>query len=240
MHRAEVAVATARPTPELVAERRDLQASLVLAPSQAQRDGAAGLAAVAARRLADAEGDAQRARRHLSEIEAAPRRRRNAQGLELARQTLTSATQDVATRSHELARAEGRSAALDQDLTAHAPLEERLGVVEGALRSQVERAVSAPAPYVRRILGPEPPDSDARSGWRDAARAIEAYRHERLGLGPEAGPLGDEGLQQALGPRPTDHLAAQCWDAAHLAVSRDATLDVDMDLPSPAAPALEL
>lgn len=55
LHRAEVAVATARPTPELVAERRDLQASLVLAPSPAQRDGAAGLAGVAARRLAEAE-----------------------------------------------------------------------------------------------------------------------------------------------------------------------------------------
>jgi hypothetical protein len=240
LHRAEVAVAAARPTTELVAERRDLQASLVLAPSPAQRDGAAGLAGVAARRLAEAEAGAERARRRLSEIEAAPRRRRNAQGLELARRTLTSATQDVATRGHELARAEGRSAALDQDLTAHAPLEERLALVEEALRSQVERAVSAPAPYLQRILGPEPTDADARSGWRTAARAMEAYRHEKLGLGPEAGPLGEEGLQHALGPRPKDHLVAQGWDAAHLAVSTDANLDVDLDLHSPEAPGLEL
>jgi hypothetical protein len=240
LHRAEVAVAAARPTTELVAERRDLQASLVLAPSPAQRDGAAGLAGLAARQLAEAEAAAERARRRLSELEAAPRRRRNAQGLELARRTLTSATQDVATRSHELARAEGRSAALDQDLTAHAPLEERLALVEEALRSQVERAVSAPAPYLQRILGPEPTDSDARSGWRTAARAMEAYRHEKLGLGPEAGPLSEEGLQQALGPRPKDHLAAQGWDAAHLAASTDVNVDVDLDLPSPEAPGLEL
>ena len=41
---------------------------------------------------------------------------------------------------------------------------------------------------------------------------MEAYRHEELGLGPEAGPLSDEGLQQALGPRPKDHLAALGWD----------------------------
>lgn len=146
----------------------------------------------------------------------------------------------MATRSHELARAEGRSAALDRDLTAHAPLEERLALVEEALRSQVERAVSAPAPYLQRILGPEPTDADARSGWRTAARAMEAYRHEKLGLGPEAGALSEEGLQHALGPRPNDYLAGQGWDAAHLAASTDANLDVDLELHSPEAPGLEL
>jgi hypothetical protein len=69
---------------------------------------------------------------------------------------------------------------------------------------------------------------------------MEAYRHEKLGLGPEAGPLGDEGLQHALGPRPKDHLVAKGWDAAHLAVSADANLDVDLDLHSPEAPGLDL
>jgi hypothetical protein len=221
-----------------VAERRDLQAGLVLAPSPAQRDAAADLAAFAACRLADARAETQRAGRHLGDLESAPRRRRNPQGLEMARRTLAAATQEVASRSHELARAEGRSAALDQDLTAHAPLEERLAVVEGALRTQVERAVDTPAPYLQRILGPEPVDAAARSSWRAAARAMEVYRHEKLGLGPEAGPLSEEGLPHALGPRPQDHLAAQGWDAARLAVSTEASLD-DLDLPSPQAPALE-
>lgn len=240
LHQAEVAVAAARPTADLVAERRELQASVVLAPSPAQRDTAAGLTVLAARHLGDADAHVERARRHMSELEAAPRRRRNAQGLELARRSLASATHDVATRSQELARAEARSAALDQDLAAHAPVQERLAVVEGALHSQVERAVSAPAAYVRRVLGPEPTDSAALSGWRAAARVIETYRHEKLGLGPEAASVSEEGLEQALGPRPRDRIAAQGWDAAHLSVSADVGHDVDLEAPSPEPPVLEL
>lgn len=155
-----------------------------------------------------------RAKDRLSELEAAPRRRRNTEGLELARRDVASNTQDVATRTHELAKAQHRATALDQGAAARAPLEERLAVLEGALDAQVERAVDGPAPYLRSVLGPEPTDAAGRSEWRAAARAIAAYRHEELGLGPDVGSLGEEGPEQALGARLQDNVVARRWEAA--------------------------
>lgn len=153
---------------------------------------------------------------------------------------MAAAIQDVATRSHELGRAEDRVVALDQGLAAHGPVEERLALVEAALHAQVERAVSAPAPYVRGILGPEPVDAGPRTGWRAAARAIEVYRHENLGLGPDAGPLAQEGPEQALGLRPQDHVAAQRWDATAALVANPGGPDLEPAALIHDPPALEL
>ena len=90
---------------------------------------------------------------------------------------------------------------------------ERLSVVKAALDAQVERAVAKAPSYVVDFLGPCPANGPEREGWHASARAVEEYRHQELGLCPDDGPLGDEGVARALGPRPAEYLTALRWDA---------------------------
>jgi hypothetical protein len=93
-------------------------------------------------------------------------------------------------------------------------LRERHDLISAAIDLIVDDAVTAaanhPARYLTALLGPRPSDPGHAAGWDRRVRAVEAWRHHRLGLtygqaaaGPDASPS-----EQALGPIPDDPIAA--------------------------------
>jgi hypothetical protein len=81
LRRAEVSVLAQRPTPELAAERRDLQRSLAGGPSPAQHDDALVVVLDARRGVDDAQARRDGAADRLADLDGA-RWRRNRQGIE--------------------------------------------------------------------------------------------------------------------------------------------------------------
>jgi hypothetical protein len=80
---------------------------------------------------------------------------------------------------------------------------------------QSRRAVM-PANHHLRLLGPRPVDPDEHEVWRDAARAIDAYR-DRWGLGRAPAPLGAPANLAAL---PAAQLADHVRTQRELAVAQ--------------------
>jgi hypothetical protein len=91
-----------------------------------------------------------------------------------------------------------------------AAMRERHDLITAAIDLVVDDAMAAaaaaPAGYLTGLLGERPADPAAAGQWDRRARAVEAWRHHRLGLpygqaaaGPEAPPS-----QQALGPPRAD------------------------------------
>jgi hypothetical protein len=199
-------------------------------------DDALSSAGVAHERLAQARRVEEQARERLASLEAG--RRRNRQGIELARRSLVHAERNLAAAALAAQRADERATAVGADVEAQAPVRERLALVDHALAAQVASAVARPATYLQAALGPRPSDRSAER-WDRAAERIESYRHRELGLSPAEGALPhDDPLQRALGPRPgVDYLAARDWDYAA------ETFDPDIDLrvrPEPPQPAIDL
>lgn len=118
----------------------------------------------------------------------------------------------------QLAAAEARlrEAWLDQPSGAVVTEIHRLDM---AMRLQIDNAVTSPAPYLRRALGARSAQKDGAT-WVAAARAVETYRHEVLGVSPAEGAYnGNDPIVQAVGAVPSDPLSAQHWrsvsDAVH-------------------------
>jgi len=95
-------------------------------------------------------------------------------------------------------------AALEPDAVAAArlPVEQRLAMVEHAIAAHVDEAIATPADYLITALGPRSDNATQRPRWDKAARALETWRHAELGLGPDDGALGDDGLSAAIGAIP--------------------------------------
>ena len=64
--------------------------------------------------------------------------------------------------------------------------------------------MARPAPYLFTALGPRPDNPTQRPRWEEAARRLETWRQAELGLGPDDGALGDDGLTAAIGIEPAD------------------------------------
>ncbi|MGI8758556.1 MAG: hypothetical protein ACR2K0_04550, partial [Acidimicrobiales bacterium] len=159
--------------------------------------------------------DQARAAERLDKLQGARARRRNPQGIEMARQSLLRGDQRLERAVVELDRAETTLAALAHSAPARDQVRDRLDSVEAALDQQVGRAVGAPAPYLLAALGERPlEDEDPSRRWRESATRIEAYRHRELGRSPSMGVVGedDDAMLRAIGPRPDSYLDALAWD----------------------------
>ncbi|MDP9020719.1 MAG: AAA family ATPase, partial [Actinomycetota bacterium] len=215
-------------TVELADERRALQRALAATPAPAQLDHAHAALVGAQRGLVQAQADRARAAERLEQLGGCRGRRRNPQGIEMARQSLQRAHQRSARAEVEVERAEAALAALQQHRPGQDLVRQRLDTVEGALAQQVERAVAAAAPYLTGVLGESPDDASPASPWREAATRIEGYRHRELGRASAEGPVvDDDGLLGAIGPRPGDYLQALQWDHVAEVVAPEAAPDLE-------------
>ncbi|MCB0989647.1 MAG: hypothetical protein KDB16_01620, partial [Acidimicrobiales bacterium] len=85
----------------------------------------------------------------------------------------------------------------------------RVDAIDRALAPRINEALAQPADYLTNTLGPRPAANPGR--WDRAARTIETYRHATLGTEPDQGPLPNN---PAIGPKPSDPLQAEGWQAA--------------------------
>lgn len=202
---AEQTALAARPTADLARERAQLRSALQ-PPTPATRNAAAEAVTQARARYDLASSSEHKASADLQAALHRPRRRPNPTHVRAAEERLQAATAERADAAGTLALARQRVAALEPEAVtaAQLPLRQRLDSVDGAIARKVRDAVASPAPYVSTALGPRPSDATQRERWNEAARCLETWRHGELGLGPQDGALGEDGLSAALGPVPTD------------------------------------
>lgn len=212
---AEAAALARRPARELSTEWHDLGDALAISPAASNRANAATAVTVAHQRVRDRAATLSRAEHRLEGLDAAPRRRRNAQGIELARREVTAARQSLAHAEAALAGARNRLHAAEMGVTAQGPARARHDLLDGALGAKVAAAVATPAPYLTDALGLRPERSDAARRWDTAATRVESYRHRQLGLDPDDGPaIEGDGIVAAIGEAPPDYALSLQWRAA--------------------------
>ena len=240
LHRAEVAALSRRPLADLLAERREVVAAL--AASGADEHADAALSA-AHDRLARHVAERARHRDRLAELESAPRRRRNPQGIELARRGLDAAEVELAVAELDRSLAADRAAVPSGDDAARARVNERLSTIDAAIGMKAERAIDPPAEHLVRLLGERPYNAAVRPTWEHAARLVERHRHAHLGLASPGvpGPWSDgDPLTAAIGPLPNGGAAAESHDRARDAVAEAHTAAIIARLvtlaPTPATP----
>jgi hypothetical protein len=216
LEEAERSTFAAEPTDQLAEERRQLRRTLAAGPVPAQHHQAEAALVDAQRQLTVSQEERTHAGQRLDELQGAKARRRNPQGIEMARRLLQRADQRYQRAVVELEQAETTVAALADSAPAQDEERIRLDSVEAALGQQVERAVSAPTPYLIAALGERPLDEGQSSRrWHESATRIETYRHRELGYSPSHGAvvdIDDDALLGAIGPRPDNHLDALQWD----------------------------
>jgi hypothetical protein len=207
---------------ELAAERRELETTLALDPAAHCRDDAVTAVVVARGRLSERQADQAHAHQRLEELQAAPRRRRSRQGLELARRQVDRADQAVAVAENTLGAAEDRLRAAEVGARAQEPVRQRLDVLDAALEAKVADAVDQASPYLEEALGRRPADPKGRRTWDERATAIENYRHGTLGVEPSSGQVGSgSAIRAAIGPEPDDLAAAFAWRHAARRIDRE-------------------
>ncbi len=213
------------PTIRLAEERRQLRRTLASGPVPAQHQHAESELFDAQRQLTVFQEERTRAGQRLDELQGAKAKRRNPQVIEMARRSLQRADQRYERAVVEVEQAETTVAALHASAPAQEAVRARLDPVEAALARQVDRAVSAPAPYLIAALGERPLDEGQPSRrWHESATRIETYRHRELGRSPSTGVAVDvesDALLSAIGARPDNYLGALQWDHVVEAVAPD-------------------
>ncbi len=136
-------------------------------------------------------------------------RRRDPDTVEAARRDLESAAQQLSAAQYRHDAARERLADAEQGTATTANISRRIDVIDQALAPRIQQAVDLPADYLTATIGPRP-EGGARD-WTKKARAIETYRHATLGLTPDHGPVDPTAKHPAIGPRPTDVVAAEVW-----------------------------
>ncbi|MEW6155336.1 MAG: MobF family relaxase [Actinomycetota bacterium] len=227
---AQAELAAGRPTAELAGQRRELLALLAAAPGSPRRLDSVAEAAHAEDRLLVAQAGHARRIHQVEDLQVGARRRPDQQRLELARRALEASADDLAAAEHAALRARKRADAIASGRGDRGPIDADLAEVQAALDLQVTRALSRPRPYLTALLGPRP-DGPAAKDWDEPARAIERFRHESLGIGPEAGPLDAETpLAAAIGPRPDDDRLLAEWRRTARAVEADQPREPDVTI----------
>ena len=224
---AEVALLARQPAPVLAQEWRELSGVLAVSPALSQRDNAAISLGVERQRVRDQAANLARVEDRLDSLEHAPRRRRNSQGIELARREAMLAGQSLATAQAALAAAQDRLDAAELGVAAQAPARFRRDVLDEALDAKTAAAVATPAPYLATALGPRPEAGDRALRWDAGATRIESYRHRQLGLEPDDGPVLDaDDITAAIGEvAARDYAEAIQWRSAALAVDEVAMVE---------------
>ncbi len=224
---AEVAVLSRQPAHDLSAEWKQLTTALAVSPTLSQRDNAATAAGVARQRAQEQTANLVRVEDRLSDLETAPRRRRNPQGIELARREAAAAAQSVANAEAVAANAQDRLDAAQLGVVAQQPAVARRDSLDAALAAKAAAAIAQPAPYLLEALGPRPEVAGDIEAWDAAGMRIESYRHRQLGLEPDDGPAGvGDPIVAAIGEAPPDYALAVQWRAAAVALEEVAMVEV--------------
>jgi hypothetical protein len=196
-----------RHTPaDLAAERHELRRCLAVYPGEEQR-AAAAAGSDAARLGRDQASAARRdAARALDNAEHPALRRPKAARVEAARHDLALAEAALAQGADRLRTATERLVTLEPGAIreGRVRVEARLEDIDAAIAAHVETTLAHPPSYLVSALGPRPDDVTQGRRWEDAARRLETWRQADLGLGPDDGALGADGLDAAIGPRPTE------------------------------------
>jgi len=208
--RAERAALRRRSPADLAAQRADLRRVLATAPGQADRDDAARRQAQASAARDQASAAQTEATRALDSAEHPKLRRPSAARVAEARRHLAEADTmlNQAIDSHRVAIQQVAALEPDAVMAAREPVEWRLTLIDNAIADHVDEAIASPAPYLVTALGPRSDNPTQRPRWDKAARCLETWRQAELGLGPDDGPLGDSGLEAAVGPVPDDSIQA--------------------------------
>ena len=101
-----------------------------------------------------------------------------------------------------------------------AAVQARISSVDRAIDRRVETAVARPARHLTQAIGERPADPTKRSRWDKAATSVETYRHRHLGLTPQDGPRPGTGINEAIGPKPTNLLHLRPWRRVHDEIGR--------------------
>ncbi len=203
---AEKAALRRRSPADLAAERLQLRQALAVRPSDKHREAAAR-SLEQARIGRDSSGAVRaEAARALDRAEHPTLRRPRASRVEVARQDLAVAEANLNQAVDRFRVASDQAAVLEPDAVrvARLPIEARRDLVDAAIAAHVDDAVANPAPYLVTALGPRPDNASQRPRWEEAARRPETWRQAELGLSPDDGPLGEDGLSAAIGTEPAD------------------------------------
>jgi len=211
----EILAAAGRPTGELFRERIQLKGHLLRTPADRNLLRARADRSRATESLRRAEERLTSAVQRLGDVEAVPRWRRTREQVVAARRAVSHATEAKRAAARVLGEERLRVLAAEADVRDVAPRRDRLTLVESALELQVRRAVDAPGSHLVVALGCRPHmESADRDAWNQRALRLETYRRFELGLGRDDGVLGTEGIEAAIGRRPTDYLGKMQWDHA--------------------------
>jgi conjugative relaxase-like TrwC/TraI family protein len=211
---------TRMPLNELLDQRHELKTSL---PSSPHLDRATPERAVALAKenLWEAREQLDAAKHdHEASQPSRLNRRRDPNATEAARREVDAAARVVASAEVELQRASERLRASRGNATGRAAVQARISSVDRAIDHRIETAVARPSPYLTNTLGKRPDDSAKRDRWDKAATSVETYRHRHLGLTPQDGPLLGKGINEAVGPKPTNLLQLRPWRKVHDDFSR--------------------
>ena len=199
------------PVATLAGERRALDRALAAGVGPAAHDEALAAVASARHGREAACEELVQATDRFAALSRSRLRRRNPQGIELARRSVAAAERRLAGADLALQRAETTVGAIEDHRPDRLRLEQRLALVDQVLDHKVAGAVARPEPYLTAAIGE--PETERTPSWMEAATRIESYRHRQLGLGVSDGPVGTEvGLAGAVGPRPGDYVEALAWD----------------------------
>lgn len=208
--KAERAALRRRSPADLAAQRADLRRVLATRHGPADRDDAARRLAQASAARDQASAAQSRATWALDSVEHPKLRRPNAARVATAQRQLaqTETLLNQAIDSHRVATEQVAALQPHAVMAAREPVEWRLKLIDDAIADHVDEAIASPAAYLVTALGPRSDNPTQRPRWDKAARCLETWRQAELGLGPDDGPLGDVGLDAAVGPVPDDSTEA--------------------------------
>jgi len=234
---AEKAAMCRRSAGDLAAERLELRRALAVRPTDEHRAQAA--AALEQARVGRDEAAATRADASdaLHGAEHPILRRPRASRVEAARQDLAVAEDNLNQAVDRFRVAADQVAALEPGAVREArlPIQARRDLVDAAIAAHVDEAVARPPAYLVTALGPRPDNPTQRPRWEQAARRLETWRQADLGLSPEDGALGDEGLSAAIGTEPAHPAEAlrrqMVIDTLPVEFAPQHTIDLGIEVP---------
>ena len=197
---------------DLAATRRQLETRLVEhGPATNHLD--AGIDTQLAKRVEHLQTRAAALTTELERASKPKSRKRNPDGPELARRTLTNTRSELTVARAHLA---DHRAVTDQRPTTAGNRERtsmELNVIDQLIDRHADAATTQPAPYRSAALGPRPSEPKAAGRWDHAAASVERYRIGVLGQTPDSGPSAPaaKGVTHAIGPKPTNPADQHRW-----------------------------
>ena len=185
---AEVAALSRQPARVVSAEWRELSDLLAVSPALSQRDNAATAVGVVRERVRQQETNVARTESLVESLQTAHPRRRNPQGIELARREAALARQGLANAEATLAAAQDRVAAAEAGTAAQEPALARRRVLDAALEAKTAAAVASPAPYLVDAIGPRPEAPADPTRWEAVRHVSSPTATANSGSSPTTGP----------------------------------------------------